>query len=92
MEKQKEKTIKELLQLMLDSQQHFQSGLCNWIDNLYVYNVITSFEFSKLKNYIRCNKPNLLHNIIYSNGSYWWRYGDIFPRIEWVKKHIKKNS
>ena len=42
------RTIKELLQVMLDNPQHFDSGLCYWIGNCYLSGLINGKEHSIL--------------------------------------------
>lgn len=85
------RSIKELLQLMLDNQQRFDYGLCHWSDALYGNGIITGSEHTKLKRYIKNNRP-FLTRIVRWYDMYWWKEGDITPRIKWIKKHIKKNS
>ncbi len=91
------RTIKELLQIMLDNPQHFDYGLCRWAVNLYCGELITSEEYWILRNYIKVNKPfifssfDVLNQRISSNP-YYWKVGKIEPRIEWLKKHINKNK
>lgn len=91
------RTIKELLQVMLDNPQHFDSGLCYWIGNCYLSGLINGKEHSILDIYIEKNKPSTFSSFERFKQellirSFWWKKGDIKPRIEWLKKHIKKNS
>ena len=48
----KERSIKELLQLMLDNQDCFDRGLCYWIVNLYYKGKISYSELNLLSVYI----------------------------------------
>ena len=83
-----ERTIKELLQLMLEHQELFNNGLCLWVGRLYWCNCITSTESKSLSVYIQKNRPK---NFYWLTGDeYYWKYGDIQPRIKWIKKHIAR--
>lgn len=96
------RSIKELLQLMLQHKDLFDSGLCGWAFELHSYGIITVWEFRSLDGYIKGNRPdyfswtNFIEN--YSGVSYgapsayFFPYGKIKPRIYWIKRHIKKNS
>lgn len=87
------RTIKELLELMLENKHLFISGLCYW--NYWILNneKISGDEYCELRDYIEKNKPITWYNlVIHRNGSYWWKPGDINPRIKWIKKHIKINK
>lgn len=90
------RTIKELLQIMLDNPQHFETGLCRWANYLYSGELITSEEYRVLRNYIKTNEPFIFSsfdvlNQRISSSPYYWEVGKIEPRIEWLKKHINKN-
>lgn len=78
------RTIKELLQLMLDNQDMFPDGLCWWASALYNAQYISSEEYTALKKYILENKPD------HVDTRYWWRACDIEPRIAWIEEQIKK--
>ncbi len=84
------RTIKELLTVMLENI-HFESGLCWWICNLYWKGIISSKEYHILKDYVLSNKPITFYRM-FGKLDYYWRVGNINPRIRWIKKHIKKNS
>lgn len=89
------RSIKELLEIMLDNQQDFSQGLCSWVSSLRYEQKINHIEFVLLRNYIGNNRPNRFSSIgAYKNrsSSFYWKRGDIKPRIEWIKKHIKLNS
>ncbi len=83
------RTNKELLELMLENQQDFHTGLCQWILSMFMRDRITTDEYYELKDYLKQNKPITFHGIF---SAFWWRVGDIKPRIKWIKKHIKKLS
>jgi len=89
------RSIKELLELTLENEQYFVGGLCGWFENLYRSHLIVFEEWNKLQNYADNNKPSIYSSVdrfIHRNTTYWWKRGDIKPRIKWIKKHIKKNS
>lgn len=89
------RTIKELLQTMLDNQDFFSIGLCAWASDLYYFNLITYEERIVLRSYIRDNRPSKYSSInafIHKDSDFYWFEGDISPRIKWIKKHIKLNS
>lgn len=84
------RTIKELLQLMLDNVDVIkdrEKGLCYVINYLFGNQIINSNEQDILDVYINDNKPwyKTLH-------IFWWKPGDIAPRKRWLEKHIKKQS
>ncbi len=87
------RTIKELLQVMLDNQP-YTAGLCHWISRLAQLDIITTEEFWELSYYIRLNRPSRYSSLkAYKNRhkSYYWPQYDLEPRIKWIKKHIKLN-
>lgn len=95
------RSIKELLELMLDNKDLFRSGLCQWNSSLCASDIITWDEHIVLKNYIRSNRPPFYdnftifcHTIRRDNPAhhYYWEQRDIKPRIKWIQKHIAKNS
>ena len=90
------RTIKELLQIVLDNKDYFESGLCSWVSDVYwSTKLFNKDEFFKLKIYIRENRPSMFSSIntfIHRNSSFYWNPTDINPRIKWLKKHIKQNS
>lgn len=81
------KTIKELLQLMLDNKHKFTYGLCSLNDNLWMDDIVTNDEYFELMNYINNNPPKKVYSDIY-----FWEKGNIKPRLEWIEQHIKFNS
>lgn len=82
------RTIKELLQVMQNNQEHFEAGLCIWIINLRTKGVISFDEKVKIGKYINKNTPKKK----YKTTGYWWKDGNIKPRLKWIEKHIKLNS
>jgi hypothetical protein len=91
-----ERTLKELLELMLANKPHFNTGLCFWCECLYTKNLINRHEHNILYHYIKSNPPyfrSLIAKIIDPTADYYyWRADNIAPRIKWLKKHIKKQS
>lgn len=86
------RTIKELLQVMLDNKHLFKSGLCCWVDLLWAYDLINYKEHVILSEYINENIPIIGKvRMFFSRDSYYWESGNIKPRIKWLKKHINKN-
>jgi hypothetical protein len=91
----KERNIKELLQLMMDNQGLFCAGLCVWTNILFYQSIISISECFILREYIKSNRPSMFSSFdafIHSIEGYYWKQGDIKPRIKWIQKHIKKNS
>lgn len=91
------KTIKELLQIMLDNPNYFRSGLCRWAESLCYRHpfLITDLECRLLKEYIKSNRPNWLSSIDAfkrRDSVFYWKPDNIEPRIKWIKKHIKKQG
>jgi hypothetical protein len=88
--KERDLKIKKLLQLMLDNQDLFTSGLCNWVTNLRMKNIICENEYNIILDYINKNAPFLHRLNIFKTEPFYWKEGDIAPRIKWLKKHIAK--
>ena len=82
------RTLDQLLELMLENQILFRSGLCHWAMRLYEEHIISENELWWLEDYIEDNKPSFIFRWCY--GGFYWKPGRIRPRIEWIKKHIKK--
>lgn len=88
------RTIKELLQLMLDNKELFDVGLCFWVDSLETVQLINEEEYDELHHYIRRNRPSMFSSLDafkHRNTAFYWERDDIKPRIKWLKKHIAKN-
>jgi hypothetical protein len=87
----KNKDIKTLLQLMLDNQECFSSGLCGWASML----PLSYVDWTTLNKYIKKNRPSMFSSkqaFLHCFDCYYWNEGDIEPRLKWIKKHIKKLS
>lgn len=79
------RTIKELLQVMLDNQQLFHIGLCKWVTWLKLNGFITNAEDAYLDSYI-ARHPTKRFRL---GDAYYWEPTKIKPRIKWLKKHIE---
>lgn len=93
----KERTIKELLELLLENKNLFETGLCFWSEMLYCRKLISCQECSLLIYYIKKNRPFIFSSMEVfkqhiSIEAYYWEIRNINPRIQWIHKHIKKNS
>ena len=89
------RTIKELLEIMLENKDMFPYGLCVWSQRLYNRDVISYNEYLSLKKYINENRPKWYSSfdaLSHCFSVYYWEPGDIKPRIKWIQKHIKINS
>jgi hypothetical protein len=78
------RSTKRLLELMLRRKYYFETGLCQWVDNLYLHNVISRPERVALGVFLAENRPESAYK------AYWWHRGEIEPRVEWLKEQIKK--
>lgn len=81
------RTIKELLQVMLDNQRYFRTGLCGWSRELHWEEIINYEEYDLLCGFIKDNNPK---NTIHTLEIYYWKPREITPRIEWINKHLKQ--
>lgn len=87
---------KELGKILLENKLLFDTGLCNWIYGIYMYNFITPEEKGFLLKMITDNKPkfktiNFIINIDklkYDSAYYYWEIGFIKPRIKWINKYL----
>ncbi len=82
------RTIKQLLQLMLEHQEYFEKGLCmcKWIEELYIDRIIEFEEWNALNKYIGKYRP-----VTKPVWDVWWPKGQLRPRLEWINEHIKLN-
>ena len=81
------RTTKQLLELLLERQELFHGGLCSWALYLYDDDLILTDEYLLLKKHIKENKPAEI-----CNGFYYWDFGKITPRIEWIEQQMLKLS
>jgi len=79
------RSIKDLLQVMLDNQDLFETGLCLWNTRLWKEGLITTREYLLLHIYFRQNTPAHYYDL---EDCYWWDGGFIEPRIEWINEHL----
>lgn len=91
------RSIKELLEVMLENQDKFRDGLCMWGLKLLTNNIVTQNEYRVILKYIEGNKPKWYSSSsafyeAFSQSGYYWECYNIEPRIEWIKKHIKLNK
>jgi hypothetical protein len=87
------RSIKELLQVMLDNQSCFTTGLCHWTTDLYYNSLITRNERYILLDYINESRPSMFSSIdtfLSKDSDYYWKCRNIKPRIKWLKKQISK--
>jgi len=80
------RTEKEILQLMLEHQELFESGICGWVRLLYHCDLISECEADLMTVFTYANRPQNERII----GFYFWSYGLIQPRIEWINEQIKR--
>jgi len=89
------RNIKEILEIMLQHEELFLTGLCNWACNLKVHGHINYEELMRLYKYIQDNRPakwSGIITLICMNNLHYWPVGWIIPRRKWLKHHIKLNS
>lgn len=89
------RSIKELLEVLLDSQEHFSYGLCMWVNRLYKANIISYEEERCLVRYINNHRPSKFSSLDawkQRNSDFYWPKGAIEPRLAWIHKHIRKQE
>jgi hypothetical protein len=88
------RTIKKLLELLLDTTDSFCTGLCGWVAILGSRYIINLEEYYILTEYIKNNRPQTKAITAQQTKDkmlgYYWTSGEIEPRIEWIKEHIEK--
>lgn len=93
---EKEKTIAQLLQLLLDNKEKFSIGLCGFISNLLDKNIISFIEYKILNDYMKENLPISRPYQIYPNSrpvyGFCWKPHVFTCREKWIIKHIKLNQ
>ena len=80
------RTIRQLLKIMLDNQQYFETGLCRWANELRICRLINFEEQKNIEHYID-KFPTEQYTTL--GSIYYWEPCLIEPRIEWLKKHIE---
>lgn len=86
------RSTKELLEVMLNNQKEFRSGLCQWSKSLHYSDIITCEEAIELISFIEANRPSKYSSLsayIYRNRGYYWEQGVIKHRVKWIKQQIK---
>lgn len=79
--------LKSDFSLILQNEYWFRTGLCEWIHN--IYGSKNKFKnINLLERYLKSNRPITL-NRLFTPSVYWWKKGDIVPRVKWIKKQIK---
>jgi hypothetical protein len=78
------RTIKELLQLILEHQGYFETCLCKWIEELYIENIIEFEEWNSLNKYIMKQRP-----ITKPVWDVWWPKRELQPRINWINQQLE---
>ena len=88
------RTLKELLilfhQYIVNQQPIDFYGMCGSIFDIKRNKIITSSEYTLLKNYIEANIPYKSKRW-HENTAYWWKPRNKPPRLRWCSKHIKIN-
>jgi hypothetical protein len=79
--------VEKVLKLLLDNQDLFSTGICDWVISLGKNNIITEDESIFIFVYLKNNIPNS-RNLF---SGFWWNMGEIEPRIEWIQAQLKKN-
>lgn len=88
---------KELQQILLDNIHTFDTGLCKWLSELYLNDIITTEELDYILVLFEKNRPHykFYHKLFNPDkiqpkeSIYWWKMGYIKPRIKFIKKHLK---
>tara|TARA_R110000803_G_scaffold144776_2_gene210604 strand:+ start:304 stop:582 length:279 start_codon:yes stop_codon:yes gene_type:complete len=81
--------LKDLLSKLIKAKEKndYFLGLCGFINRHY------SSDYHTLIRIIEKNEPtSWFHKNFISDGGYYWKEGEIDPRIKFIKKLIKKSS
>lgn len=81
------RSIKELLQVLLDNEKYFKHGLCGMRMDMRVYGVIDLSESNVLNDFLIENLPAPNYGNYYK---YSFPYGQWPPRKEWLEQEINK--
>lgn len=80
------RNIKELLTVMLENENLFITGMCQWVWHLKIKDYITPSEYGLLRRCFINNQPWVTNfKINYIRNEYWWKADNIKPRIRWIK-------
>ena len=83
------RTEKELLQVLLDNMDKFETGLCLLSGALQRGKIITMTEEFSIFRYIEGNAPKMNYNKVILSV-YKWPKGEKQPRIDWLNEQIQK--
>ena len=83
------RTEKELLQVLLDNMDRFETGLCHLTGILNIEGVITFEEEFIIDEYVYENSPEEFYIDEY-DIHYKWVKGEKQPRIDWLNEQINK--
>lgn len=90
----KPRSIKQLLQLLIDNKSFFREGLCYLVRSVYREGKITNFERFLLSEFISEFMPPKEREFIFDfkcqkgNGLFYFASGSWEPREEWLKDKI----
>ena len=74
---------KELGEVFLSNQDYFQTGLCDWAENLWADDLISLDELDWFREFLNNQYPKEDFS-----ETYIWKPEVIEPRIEWIKKKL----
>ena len=83
--------IIKVFKILLDNPDLFESGLCGWLKELYLEDIIGLLEYNTTHEYLNNNLPKKYFKCIYLTMLYVysWEYGVITHRINWINEQIK---
>ena len=87
------RTIAELLELMIENQDYFYQGLCVWARQMFHAKLMSSDECNILYDYIQANRPSAFSSwdaFKHRKKRFYWTIDEIHPRIEWINQHFNK--
>jgi len=90
---EKERSIKELLELMVSREDLFFAGLCGMKVRLRFSDIISVAEFRTLNRYFKLNLPKKKFTDPYypeEEPEYCFPYGEWEPRKKWLNEQIEK--
>jgi hypothetical protein len=76
--KNKPRKIKDLLELVLENINSMTYHMCGLTMNMYEKEIISYYELATVRIYFQDNCPKKQ-----------WKLGEIEPRVNWLKEHIK---
>lgn len=84
------RSTKELLTIVSQNMYRFRSGLCSIIGKLEWEGSISQDEYHHLKKYLKEHRPFNVYTI--TDDAYYWKKGELTPRMRWLKRHIRRNK